>query len=77
MRGWREGVVSREGRDYEVGVMWHFWVNAEMERNFMMDGMVGQVGVEEKVADRFQRELRAMGAERVEVIHCHFVCLPG
>ena len=80
---------SREN-EYELGVIWHFWVDEEMERGFRKEEMVKANQVSQKdeifpmvlegklrVEEKFEMDLKKAGAESWKEIHCDFVCLPS
>ena len=71
------GEQERGASNYGVGVMWHFWQSAEMEETFKREELVRATTTGEKVIERFERELKDMGAEMWDEIHCRFVALPS
>lgn len=62
---------------YEVGIMWHFWRSAEREEKFIREELVRATTTGEKVIERFKRELKEVGAQMWDEIHCEFVFLPS
>ncbi|KAL8688082.1 MAG: hypothetical protein Q9218_005916 [Villophora microphyllina] len=69
LKGWVEGVQGGEEAKYEVGILWHFWVDAEMEQGFHRE--------EREVVERCERDMKGLGAVGWEELHCEFICLPG
>ena len=76
-KGWVEGCHEQDGRSYEMGIIWHFWVNAEMEKTFKEEHKVTGRERDLKVADKYVRELEEAGAERWAEVHCDFEFLPN
>ena len=47
-----------------------------MEKKFKQEDLVRATTTGEKVIERFERELKEIGAEMWDEIHCRFVSLP-
>ena len=87
-KGWVDGVHEKDGKLYEMGVIWHFWSEEELEITFRREEKVVPTMphraderaeiLDEKltVAGKFERDLKVAGAEWWEEVHCEFTFLP-
>ncbi|KAL8896463.1 MAG: hypothetical protein Q9192_003080 [Flavoplaca navasiana] len=87
-KGWVDGVHEKDGKLYEMGVIWHFWSEEELEKTFRSKEKVVPTmphRAEERaeildkkltVAGKFERDLKVAGAEWWEEVHCEFTFLP-
>ena len=59
--------------EYEIGVIFQFWKNAEKEEEFKRDEIfITTNGQEELAVEAFARDLKAAGADRWEERHVDF-----
>ncbi|KAL9635894.1 MAG: hypothetical protein Q9204_002448 [Flavoplaca sp. TL-2023a] len=87
-KGWVDGVHEKDGKQYEMGVIWHFWSEEELEKTFRKEEKVvanmphraeERAEILDKkltVAGKFERDLKFAGAEWWEEVHCEFTFLP-
>ncbi|KAL8672055.1 MAG: hypothetical protein Q9168_003482 [Polycauliona sp. 1 TL-2023] len=73
--GWVDGVHEYDGRSYEMGIIYHFWAEEELEKTFRTEQEILGEG-SELVVDKFARDLKEAGAERWTEVHCDFEDLP-
>lgn len=86
-KGWVDGTHVRNGQEYEMGVIWHFWSEEELETTFRWEEKVVAnmphrdderaeiLAKKLTVQGKFKRDLKVAGAEWCEEVHCEFVCL--
>ncbi|KAL8651234.1 MAG: hypothetical protein Q9226_004790 [Calogaya cf. arnoldii] len=76
-KGWVDGNHEQDGRVYEMGIIWHFWMDADRERDFKLNEKVRGRDLELSVVDKYVRDLEEAGAEKWTEVHCDFECLPN
>ncbi|KAL8981671.1 MAG: hypothetical protein Q9205_003615 [Flavoplaca limonia] len=87
-KGWVDGIYEKDGKQYEMGVIWHFWSKEELEITFRREEKVvanmphrkdERVEILDKkltVAGKFERDLKFAGTEWWEEVRCEFTFLP-
>ncbi|KAL8992114.1 MAG: hypothetical protein Q9169_007359 [Polycauliona sp. 2 TL-2023] len=76
-KGWVDTVVhEKDGRSYELGIIWHSWTTPDLERTFRLhEKCVGDYE-DLRVEEKYERDLKEAGAERWTEVHCDFEELP-